>query len=103
MNLTIPLGKKIAFVGTSGCGKSTIIQLLQRFYEPEEGTITINGINIKDFDLKYLRKTFGVVSQEPVLFNGSFRDNIKYNKEDATEEEIIEAATKANAYDFIME
>ena len=84
MNLKIPLGKKVAFVGTSGCGKSTIIQLLQRFYDPLEGEITINGINIKDFDIKYLRQTFGVVSQEPVLFLGSFRENIKYNKADAT-------------------
>lgn len=79
MNLKIKIGEKAAFVGSSGCGKSTIIQLLQRFYEPEKGKITINNINIKDFDLHYLRSQFGVVSQEPVLFNGSFKDNIIYN------------------------
>ena len=68
LNLNIEEGKKIAFVGSSGCGKSTILQLLQRFYFPEKGTITINGIDIKDFDIHYLRQKFGVVSQEPTLF-----------------------------------
>lgn len=72
MNLRVKRGNKVAFVGTSGCGKSTIIQLLQRFYFPVKGKITINNIDIKDFDIHYLRNCFGVVSQEPVLFNGSF-------------------------------
>lgn len=63
MNIRVKEGQKVAFVGTSGCGKSTIVQLLQRFYFPEKGTITINNINIKDFDIKYLRSQFGVVSQ----------------------------------------
>jgi len=80
MGLRVRNGTKVAFVGTSGCGKSTIIQLLQRFYFPKKGKITINNIDIKDFDIHYLRSQFGVVSQEPVLFNGSFTDNIKYNK-----------------------
>jgi ATP-binding cassette subfamily B (MDR/TAP) protein 1 len=80
MNLKVKKGNKVAFVGSSGCGKSTIIQLLQSFYYPTKGTITINGIDIKDYDIHYLRSCFGVVSQEPVLFNGSFADNIKYNK-----------------------
>ncbi len=71
--------RKIALVGNSGCGKSTIFQLLLRFYDPSEGEIYIGGKNIKDFDIHYLRKSFGVVSQEPVLFNGSFRYNIVYN------------------------
>jgi len=84
MNFEIKPGHKIAFVGPSGCGKSTIMQLLQRFYLPESGTITIDGVDIKDFDIHYLRSKFGVVSQEPVLFNISFRENIKYNKYDAT-------------------
>lgn len=88
MELKIKKGHKVAFVGTSGCGKSTIIQLLQRFYYPTSGTIEINGINIKDFDIHYLRSKFGVVSQEPVLFNGSFAENIKYNKDDATMNQI---------------
>ena len=72
-NLKINKGKKTAFVGTSGCGKSTIMSLLLRFYEPENGSIIIDGIDIKDYDLHYLRNQFGVVSQEPVLFNASFR------------------------------
>lgn len=85
INLEIKPGQKIAFVGPSGCGKSTIIQLLQRFYSPIAGKITIDGIDIKDYDIHYLRSNFGVVSQEPVLFNASFKENIKYNKEDATD------------------
>ena len=80
MNLKVKKGNKVAFVGSSGCGKSTIIQLLQSFYYPTKGTITINGIDIKDYDIHYLCSCFGVVSQEPVLFNGSFADNIRYNK-----------------------
>lgn len=84
MSLKIKNGYKVAFVGTSGCGKSTIIQLLQRFYFPSKGKITIGGVDIKDFDIHYLRSLFGVVSQEPVLFNGTFAENIKYNKDDAT-------------------
>lgn len=72
MDLRVKRGHKVAFVGTSGCGKSTIIQLLQRFYFPVRGLITLNSTDIKDFDIHYLRSRFGVVSQEPVLFNGSF-------------------------------
>lgn len=78
-NLSIGYGTKVALVGASGCGKSTIVQMLLRFYEPSEGTIEINGTNIKDFDIHYLRDSFGVVSQEPTLFVGSFKENIKYN------------------------
>jgi ATP-binding cassette subfamily B (MDR/TAP) protein 1 len=88
-------------VGPSGCGKSTILQLLQRFYLPLSGKITIDGVDIKDYDIHYLRSQIGVVSQEPVLFNGTFRENIKYNKYDATEEEIRAAAAEANALAFI--
>lgn len=80
MSIRVKNGHKVAFVGTSGCGKSTIMQLVQRFYFPSRGKISINNIDIKDFDLHYLRSRFGVVSQEPVLFNGSFAENIKYNK-----------------------
>lgn len=93
INVEISPGQKIAFVGPSGCGKSTILQLLQRFYMPESGKITVDGIDLKDFDIHYLRSRFGVVSQEPVLFNGTFRENIKYNKYDASEEEIRAAAS----------
>lgn len=75
---------------------------LQRFYEPESGTILLDGTNIKDYDIHFLRSQFGVVSQEPVLFNTSFKENIKYNLETATDQDIIEAAKQAYAYDFIM-
>lgn len=78
-NLQIPFGEKVAFVGTSGCGKSTLMSFLLRFYEPESGTILLDGVNIKDFDIHYLRNQFGYVSQEPALFNDSFRANIIYN------------------------
>ena len=74
-------GQKSAFVGTSGCGKSTILQFILKFYEVEEGNIFLNNVDIKDYDVHYLRSCFGVVSQEPVLFNGSFKDNILYNIE----------------------
>lgn len=100
--MKVKYGQKAAFVGTSGCGKSTILQLLQRFYFIEKGSITINGINLEDFDIHYLRKSFGVVSQEPVLFNASFKENIKYNLNEATDEEIMSAAIQSNALSFIM-
>lgn len=77
--MEIPFGEKVAFVGTSGCGKSTIMSFLLRFYWPESGSIELDGINIKDYDIHYLRAQFGVVSQEPVLFNTTYRDNIRYN------------------------
>lgn len=73
LNLKIPAGAKVALVGPSGCGKSTIVQMVLRFYEPESGEILLDGRNIKDYDLHYLRRLFGLVSQEPVLFNASFR------------------------------
>ena len=92
----------MAFVGVSGCGKSTIIQLLLRFYEPESGKITINSVDIKDYNIHYLRNLFGVVSQEPVLFNGSFAENIRYNLTDISDERIRAAADDANAISFIL-
>ena len=85
MNIRIKKGNKVAFVGTSGCGKSTIIQLVQRFYFPAHGIIKIGGIDIRDFDIHYLRKIFGVVSQEPVLFNGTFAENMRYNLDHITQ------------------
>ncbi|XP_057789931.1 ABC transporter B family member 11-like isoform X3 [Salvia miltiorrhiza] len=102
--LTIHSGKSIAIVGESGSGKSTIISLLQRFYDPDSGVITLDNFEIKNLNLKWLRKQMGVVSQEPVLFNDTIRANIAYGygKEgDATEAEILAAAQLANAHKFI--
>lgn len=92
----------VALVGESGSGKSTVISLLQRFYDPASGCITLDGIEIQKFQLKWLRQQMGLVSQEPVLFNDSIRANIAYGKGgDATEAEIISAAELANAHKFI--
>ncbi len=100
-NLKIEASKKVAMVGPSGCGKSTILALIQRFYDVDQGEILIDGVNIKQYDLKHLRGSFGVVSQEPVLFNGTIEYNLKYAKDTASMEEIREAATRANAIGFI--
>ncbi|KDP28337.1 hypothetical protein JCGZ_14108 [Jatropha curcas] len=102
LNLTIRSGKTVALVGESGSGKSTVIALLQRFYDPDSGHITLDGIEIQKLQLKWLRQQMGLVSQEPVLFNETIRANIAYGKEgNATEAEIIEAAELANAHNFI--
>jgi ATP-binding cassette subfamily B (MDR/TAP) protein 1 len=89
-------------VGESGSGKSTVIALLQRFYDPDSGRITLDGIEIQEFQVKWLRQQMGLVSQEPVLFNETIRANIAYGKGgNATEAEIIAAAELANAHRFI--
>ncbi|CAI9110011.1 OLC1v1009967C1 [Oldenlandia corymbosa var. corymbosa] len=100
--LTIQSGKTIALVGESGSGKSTVIQLLQRFYDPDSGSTTLDGIEIHKFQVKWLRRQMGLVSQEPILFNDTIRANIAYGKEGkATEAEIVEASELANAHKFI--
>ncbi|MBA4299212.1 ABC transporter, permease/ATP-binding protein [Algoriphagus alkaliphilus] len=96
-------GEKIALAGHSGAGKSTIIQLLLRFYETEKGSVLIDGRDLKEWDLKVLRSKIGIVPQEVLLFGGSIRENIAYAKPDATEDEIIQAAKKANAWQFITQ
>lgn len=101
LNLTMKAGQVTALVGSSGAGKSTITSLLIRFYDPQNGTIKMDGHNIKDVSLKSLRGQMGIVSQDIILFNGSIRDNIVYGKLDATDYEIIESAKAANAHDFI--
>ncbi|XP_026865337.2 ATP-binding cassette, sub-family B (MDR/TAP), member 4 isoform X2 [Electrophorus electricus] len=102
MSLKVSCGQTIALVGSSGCGKSTTIQLLQRFYDPQEGTVCIDGHDIRTLNVRYLRELIGVVSQEPVLFATTIAENIRYGREDVTQEEIQQAAREANAYDFIM-
>ncbi|TMW90930.1 hypothetical protein EJD97_015040 [Solanum chilense] len=100
--LTIPSGKTVALVGESGSGKSTVISLIERFYNPESGEIYLDGVEIRQFKLSWLRQQMGLVSQEPVLFNETIRANIAYSRQGhATEEEIIEAAKSANAHNFI--
>ena len=96
-------GEKVALAGHSGAGKSTIIQLLSRFYEVENGAIRVDDRDVKDWDLKCLRSKIGIVPQEVLLFGGSIRENIAYAKLDASEEEIVLAAKKANAWQFISQ
>ncbi|XP_075067977.1 ATP-dependent translocase ABCB1 isoform X2 [Mixophyes fleayi] len=102
LNLTVPSGRTVALVGSSGCGKSTTVQLIQRFYDPEDGSITIDGQDIRNLNIKYLREIIGVVSQEPVLFDTTIAENIRYGRENVTIEEIERATREANAYNFIM-
>ncbi|XP_048010272.1 ATP-binding cassette, sub-family B (MDR/TAP), member 4 isoform X1 [Megalobrama amblycephala] len=102
INLKVMSGQTIALVGSSGCGKSTTVQLLQRFYDPQEGTVTIDGHDIRSLNIRSLRGLIGVVSQEPVLFATTISENIRYGRPDVTQEEIEQAAREANAYDFIM-
>nr|QZZ63294.1 ABC transporter [Leptinotarsa decemlineata] len=101
LNLEINQGDTVALVGSSGCGKSTVIQLIQRFYDPVSGEISVDGKNIKDLDLTWFRGNIGTVGQEPVLFGISIMENIKYGNLKATEEDVIAAAKKANAHTFI--
>ncbi|MBK8196613.1 MAG: ATP-binding cassette domain-containing protein [Lewinellaceae bacterium] len=101
VSLEIPAGKKVALVGQSGAGKSTIMQLLLQFHFAESGSISIDGNSIYDYDLESYRSNFAIVPQEVILFGGTIRENILYGKPEATEEEIIEAARQANAWDFI--
>ncbi|CAF4062772.1 unnamed protein product [Rotaria sordida] len=103
LSLKILSGKTVALVGTSGCGKSTIIQLIQRFYDPDEGEILLDGKDIKTLNVSWLRSHIGIVSQEPILFTGSIEDNIRFGKLNATDDEVQTAAKMANAHDFIME
>jgi len=100
--IEVPEGKMLALVGGSGCGKSTIIGLLPRWYDPQHGEVLVDGKKNSDYNIKWLREHIGIVNQEPSLFDISIKDNIRYGKEDATDEEIIEAAKKANIHDFIM-
>ena len=102
INLVIPKGKTVALVGQSGGGKSTLVDLIPRYYDVQEGEVLIDGINVKDLGLYDLRQLIGNVNQEAILFNDSFRNNIAFGVDNASDEEIADAARIANAYDFIM-
>ena len=103
INLTIEKGKTIAFVGQSGGGKSTLVDLIPRYYDVQEGEVLIDGINVKDLGIHDLRKLIGNVNQEAILFNDSFFNNISFGVDGATKEQVEEAAKIANAHDFIMQ
>ena len=102
ISFEVPKGKTVALVGPSGGGKTTICHLLPKFYHPDSGAISIDGIDIEEITMESLRENIGIVQQDVFLFSGSFSENIAYGKKDASEEDIISAAKKANIYDYIM-
>ena len=102
-SLRIPAGKTVALCGPSGSGKSTIIQLLERFYDPLSGMVMLDGTDIRTLNVRWLRSQMGLVGQEPVLFQGTVAQNIGYGRDGATQEEIEQAATMANAHGFITQ
>lgn len=102
LSLNLPRGTTLALVGSSGAGKSTLADLLPRFYDPLEGRITLDGVDIRDYDIASFRRQLGIVSQDTFLFNTSVRENIAYGCENATDDRVIEAAKRANAYEFII-
>lgn len=103
INLVIPKGKMVALVGQSGSGKSTLVDLIPRYYDVQKGEVLIDGINVKDLGIHDLRRLIGNVNQEAILFNDTFKNNIKFGTVEATDEQVAEAARIANAYDFIMQ
>lgn len=102
LTLRIDAGETVALVGGSGCGKSTLLQLLQRAYEPDSGNITVDGEKLNSLHLHHFRRSIGVVGQEPILFSGTIRENITLGVDNATEQEIVEAAKTAHAHQFII-
>ncbi|XP_029306488.1 bile salt export pump [Cottoperca gobio] len=103
LSVAVKSGETTAFVGSSGAGKSTAVQLIQRFYDPKEGMVTLDGHDIKGLNIQWLRSLIGIVEQEPVLFATTIAENIRYGRPDISMEEIISAANQANAYNFIMD
>ena len=103
LNVEVSSGKTLALVGPSGCGKSTIVSLLERFYDPESGSLTLDGSDLRDLNIRWLRSQVGLVSQEPVLFDTSIADNIRYgaNFREVSDDEVVEAAKAANIHSFI--
>jgi len=104
LNLSVRPGKTLALVGASGCGKTTVTSLLQRFYDPRSGSLTFDGIDIRDLNVPWLRSQIGVVFQEPVLFYGTIMENIQYgaNFREVAVDEVIQAAIAANIHNFII-
>ena len=103
VSFTVRKGETIAFIGSTGSGKSTLVSLIPRFYDVSEGSVSINGRDVRSYDLDQLRKAIGYVAQKAVLFRGTIADNIRFGKPDASDEEVCHAAKVAQAYDFIME
>ncbi|MCX7656230.1 MAG: ABC transporter ATP-binding protein/permease [Treponemataceae bacterium] len=103
ITFSVNAGQHVAIVGRSGSGKSTIVNLIPRFYDPSSGSITIDGIDIRDFTLRSLRRHIGMVLQDPILFSGTIRENLLYGKPEAKKEELLTALREANAYDFVMQ
>jgi len=101
-NLEVKRGQTVAFVGSSGSGKSTLVLLLERFYDPLIGCVKVDGIDVRNLNVEWMREQMGIVSQEPALFKGTVMDNIRSGRLDATDEEVFEAAKSANAHDFIL-
>jgi ATP-binding cassette, subfamily B (MDR/TAP), member 1 len=101
--LIINAGSTVALVGASGSGKSTVVSLLERFYDPEGGAVLLDGRDVRELNVQWLRSQIGLVSQEPVLFSGSIADNIRYGREGASMEDIVAAARMANAHSFISD
>ena len=103
LSLDLKPGKTLALVGPSGCGKSTIVSLIERFYDPSSGMVKMEGVDIRDLNLKWLRSQIGIVSQEPVLFDTSIADNIRYGAlfREVSEDEVLNASKAANIHSFI--
>ena len=103
LNVSAKSGQTLALVGPSGCGKSTVVSLIERFYDPQSGSLTLDGIDLKDLNIRWLRSQIGIVSQEPVLFDTSIAENIRYgaNFREVSDEEVVEAAKAANIHTFI--
>ena len=102
--MSIKPGQTFALVGPSGCGKSTVVSLIERFYDPLKGSVKVDGVAVPDLNIRWLRTQLGIVSQEPILFDDSIAENIRYgaNHRDITDEEVLEAAKAANINDFIQ-
>lgn len=103
LSLDLKPGQTMALVGPSGCGKSTVVSLMERFYDPSSGSLKFDGVDCRDLNLRWLRSQMGIVSQEPVLFDASIAENIRYGAlfREVSEDEVISAAKAANIHDFI--